>query len=93
MRNDIIDSEIDAILAEDDRRMALMYADYNPVTGEGAVASNTRGEQIIFREKVVIPDCTLPIQWITPEMKSNELIAAILQHGSLRTYAQKVLGD
>lgn len=93
MRNDAIDREIDAILAEDDRRMAIMYANYNAVTGEGATASNTRGEEIIHREKIVIPDCSLPEQWITPEMKANELIATILKHGTLKAYAQKELGE
>ena len=93
MQNTTIDKFVDEILAEDDRRMSIMYADYDPVTGENATASNTRGELVISRTKIKIPDCSLPTQWVTPEMLDNKLISAILKHGSIRAYARKELGE
>ena len=93
MSNDAIDKFVDEILAEDDRRMSIMYADYDPVTGENATATNTKGKLIISRSMIKIPDCSIPTQWVTPEMLCNELVASVLKYGSIRAYARRELGE
>lgn len=66
--------EIDNILAENKRRNDIVYAKFNPYTGEGSV-----GE----RFKCEIADYPIPVQYLPVEMKSIPLVKKLIKCGSV----------
>lgn len=62
------------MLREDDRRIAEMFAPFDPVTGKGSI-----GE----RELLEVPDFPLPRQWVPREMTATPLIQELVKAGSL----------
>lgn len=74
MTDNGIESDIQEILRENDRRNAVFHAPFNPVTGEGSI-----GERV----KVRIADFAIPIQWIPVEMMDIPFVAKLVGAGSI----------
>lgn len=68
---------IQAIIKENERRNAEIYAKFDPVSGEGSV-----GE----RKKVVIDDFPVSVQWLPVEMLRVPLVRQIVECGSVRAF-------
>ena len=68
---------IQAIIKENGRRNAEIYAKFDPVSGEGSV-----GE----RKKVVIDDFPVSVQWLPVEMLRVPLVRHIVECGSVRAF-------
>lgn len=68
---------IQAIIKENGRRNAEIYAKFDPVSGEGSV-----GE----RKKVVIDDFPISVQWLPVEMLRVPLVRQIVECGSVRAF-------
>lgn len=68
---------IQAIIKENGRRNAEIYAKFDPVSGEGSV-----GE----RKKVVIDDFPVSVQWLPVEMLRVPLVGQIVECGSVRAF-------
>lgn len=68
---------IQAIIKENGRRNAEIYAKFDPVSGEGSV-----GE----RKKVVIDDFPVSVQWLPVEMLRVPLVRQIVECGSVRAF-------
>lgn len=75
---------IDGILAENERRLARLKADYDPVTGEGL--AELLGEK---RYKVHIADYAIPDQWVPKAYAENRLVKAIVRAGGIDKFIQK----
>ena len=68
---------IQAIIKENGRRNAEIYAKFDPVSGEGSV-----GE----RQRVVIDDFPVSVQWLPVEMLRVPLVRQIVECGSVRAF-------
>ena len=68
---------IQAIIKENERRNAEIYAKFDPVSGEGSV-----GE----RKRVVIDDFPISVQWLPVEMLRVPLVRQIVECGSVRAF-------
>lgn len=73
---------IQQLLDENRRRNAVMYAPFNPVTGEGSL-----GE----RRQVRISDFALPLQWLPVEMLSIPFVSKLVKAGSITRFLSDVL--
>lgn len=71
------EEEIQAIIKENERRNAEIYAKFDPVNGEGSV-----GE----RKRVVIDDFPISVQWLPVEMLRVPLVRQIVECGSVRAF-------
>lgn len=65
---------IDDIVRENERRRAVLFAPFNPVTGEGSV-----GE----RKPFAIPDYPIPTQWLPVEMMDEPFVRALQAAGTV----------
>ena len=68
---------IQAIIKENERRNAVVYAKFDPISGEGSV-----GE----REKVAIDDFPIHTQWLPVEMLRVPLVRQLVECGSVRAF-------
>lgn len=68
---------IQAIIKENGRRNAEIYAKFDPVSGEGSVGA---------RKKVVIDDFPVSVQWLPVEMLRVPLVRQIVECGSVRAF-------
>lgn len=68
---------IQAIIKENGRRNAEIYAKFDPVSGEGSVCE---------RKKVVIDDFPVSVQWLPVEMLRVPLVRQIVECGSVRAF-------
>lgn len=68
---------IQAIIKENGRRNAEIYAKFNPVSGEGSVGK---------RKRVVIDDFPISVQWLPVEMLRVPLVRQIVECGSVRSF-------
>lgn len=76
------DTEIAALLAENDRRNEIMYAKFDPVTGEGSI-----GERV----RVSIADFAIPVQWLPVEMMDIPLVKKLVKAGSIDKFLSSVM--
>lgn len=76
--------DISKILAENDRRLKRLRAEYDPVTGDGL--AELLGEK---RVKLYIQDFAVPEQWVPAEMMENELVKGVKKAGSIDKYIEK----
>lgn len=67
-------AEVEAIIAENNRRNAAIRAKFNPITGEGSI-----GERV----KIEIRDFNLPIQYIPKRMMQVPLVRQIVEAGTI----------
>lgn len=65
------------LLKENDRRNAIIYAKFDPVTGEGSIGA---------RVKVHISDHPLPDQWLPVRMMRIPLVKQIVEAGSIERF-------
>lgn len=77
MQEDIISS----ILAENEKRLERLQAQYDPVTGEGL--AELLGEK---RVKLCISDFAIPVQWVTKDMMENKLVKEIKKAKTIENY-------
>lgn len=68
---------IQAIIKENGRRNAEIYAKFDPVSGEGSVGA---------RKKVVIDDFPVSVQWLPVEMLRVPLVRQIVECCSVRAF-------
>ncbi len=76
------DTEIAKLLAENDRRNEVMFAKFDPVTGEGSI-----GERV----RVCISDFAIPVQWLPVEMMKIPLVKKLVKAGSIDSFLSSVL--
>lgn len=69
--------EISSILNENDRRNAVMFAHFNPITGEGSV-----GERFLY----TLPDFPIPEQYLPVSIKNNKFLKALRKSGSIDNF-------
>ena len=72
------------LLAENEKRMTRLRADYNPVTGEG-LAELLGERRVLLR----IPDFAIPEQWVPAEMMDNRLVKGVVRAGGIGKYIEK----
>ena len=75
-------SVIDGILAENERRRSILFAPFNPITGEGSI-----GERTAF----TIADYPVPTQYLPIEMMDEPLVKALAGVGSIDKLISDVL--
>ncbi|MEG2599570.1 MAG: terminase [Muribaculaceae bacterium] len=75
------DNTIHKILEENDKRNAVVYATFNPITGYGSV-----GE----RECLSINDFPIPIQYLPVEMMNVPLVKKIAKCRSIKTFLDEL---
>ncbi|MCD8281881.1 MAG: terminase [Prevotella sp.] len=68
---------VNSILEENERRRARLFAVFNPITGQGS---------ILNRERVVIDDYDLPVQWLPLQMLKVPLVERVANAGSIAKY-------
>ena len=75
------DGIIENILAENEKRLERLRAQYDPVTGEGV-------EELtgIKRVMLSIPDYATPVQYVPEEMMQNKLIKDVVKAKGIDTY-------
>lgn len=73
--------DLQAILQEDDSRLAAIAAPFDPVTGEGSI-----GERV----RVVVKDMPgTPVMWLPVEMMDNELVKQLLAAKTVKNYIRR----
>lgn len=73
--------DLQAILQEDDRRLAAIDAPFDPVTGEGSI-----GERV----RVAIKDMPgTPVMWLPVEMMDNALVKQLLAAKTVKNYIHR----
>lgn len=82
MATNTIDTEIAALIAENDRRNEIMFAKFDPVTGEGSI-----GERV----RVSIADFAIPVQWLPVEMMDIPLVKKLVKAGSIDKFLSSVM--
>lgn len=73
---------IDDIIKDNDRRNRILYATFNPISGEGSI-----GE----RNVLSLPDFPIPIQYIPIEMMGEKTIKALKKEGSVKAFINNTL--
>jgi len=74
--------DVDSILRENARRNGVMYAPFNPITGEGSVGERTR---------FALSDFSLPVQYLPKTMLRVPLVRRLARAGSVRKFIEKTL--
>lgn len=82
MTTNTIDTEIAALLAENDRRNEVMFAKFDPVTGEGSIGKRVR---------VSIADFAIPVQWLPVKMMNIPLVKKLVKAGSIDKFLSSVM--
>ncbi len=73
--------EIQAILQENDHRLADIDAVFDPVTGEGSI-----GERV----RIVVKDMPgMPVMWLPVEMMDNEFVRQLLAAKTIKNYIRR----
>lgn len=67
-------NEVSRILKENERRRAVLFAPFNPVTGEGSI-----GKRVAF----TVSDYPIPTQLLPVEMMKEPLVKALKKAGSI----------
>ena len=75
-------TDIEKIVTENDRRNEVMYAPFNPITGEGSI-----GERVM----VEISDFAIPVQWLPVEMMSIPFVCKLVKAASIDNFLLNVL--
>lgn len=82
MTTNTADTEIARLLVENDRRNEVMFAKFDPVTGEGSI-----GERV----HVEIADFAIPVQWLPVEMMKIPFVGKLVKAGSIDKFLSSVL--
>ena len=73
---------IEDIIAENERRLAVIAEPFNPITGVGSI-----GERFTLRVK----DCSVPSMLLPISMKKEKIVRGLIKYGSLSDYLTKGL--
>ena len=68
---------IQEIIKENERRNAIVYAKFDPISGEGSIGD---------RKKAVIDDFPISVQWLPVEMMRVPLVRQLVKCGSIRSF-------
>ena len=82
MTTNTTDTEIARLLAENDRRNEIMFAKFDPITGEGSI-----GERV----RVEIADFAIPVQWLPVEMMKIPFVGKLVKAGSIDKFLSSEL--
>ena len=82
MTTNMTDTKIAELLAENDRRNEIMFAKFDPVTGEGSIGKRVR---------VSIADFAIPVQWLPVEMMDIPLVKKLVKAGSIDKFLSSVM--
>lgn len=77
-----IDITISKILQENERRRAIVFAPFNPVTGEGSI-----GQRVAF----TISDYPISTQYLPVEMMDEPFVKSLSKAGSVEAFIRDVL--
>ena len=72
-----IDITISKILQENERRRAIMFAPFNPITGEGSI-----GQRVAF----TVSDYPVPTQYLPVEMMDEPFVKSLSKAGSVDAF-------
>lgn len=76
--------DVKHIVSENNNRLKVVNAPFNPYTGEGAVGDRIR---------VVIEDFPIKVQWLPVEMLKYPLVKALVKRGSIEDFITKDLKE
>lgn len=79
---EVIDITISKILQENERRRAIVFAPFNPVTGEGSI-----GQRVAF----TISDYPIPTQYLPVEMMDEPFVKSLSKAGSVEAFIRDAL--
>lgn len=71
------------IIAENDRRNNIIFAKFNPITGQGSVGDRVR---------VAIEDFPIPVQWLPAPMLAVPLVKSLAKAKSVDAFIRSVFG-
>lgn len=74
---------VNDILKENERRRAILFAPFHPITGEGSIGSRTAFH---------LPDYPIPTQYLPDEMMDEPLVKALKKAGSVEELIRSTLG-
>ena len=77
-----IDITISKILQENERRRAIVFAPFNPITGEGSI-----GQRVAFP----ISDYPIPTQYLPVEMMDEPFVKSLSKAGSVDAFIRDAL--
>ena len=77
-----IDITISKIIQENERRRAIVFAPFNPVTGEGSI-----GQRVAF----TISDYPIPTQYLPVEMMDERFVKSLSKAGSVDAFTRDAL--
>lgn len=76
------DTDIHKILQENERRRAIVFAPFNPITGEGSI-----GQRVAF----TISDYPIPTQYLPVEMMDEPFVKSLSKAGSVDAFIRDAL--
>ena len=71
------------IIAENDRRNNIIFAKFNPITGQGSIGDRVRVE---------IEDFPIPVQWLPRPMLAVPLVMSLIQAKSIDAFILSAFG-
>ena len=77
-----IDITISKILQENERRRAIVFAPFNPITGEGSI-----GQRVAF----TVSDYPIPTQYLPVEMMDEPFVKSLSKAGSVEAFIRDAL--
>lgn len=77
-----IDITISKILQENERRRAIVFAPFNPVTGEGSIGQ---------RVALTVSDYPIPAQYLPVEMMDEPFVKSLSKAGSVEAFIRDAL--
>ena len=77
-----IDITISKILQENERRRAIVFAPFNPITGEGSI-----GQRVAF----TVSDYPIPTQYLPVEMMDEPFVKSLSKAGSIDAFIRDAL--
>ena len=77
-----IDITISKILQENERRRAIVFAPFNPITGEGSI-----GQRVAF----TVSDYPIPTQYLPVEMMDEPFVKKLSKAGSVDAFIRDAL--
>lgn len=77
-----IDITISKILQKNERRRAIVFAPFNPITGEGSI-----GQRVAF----TISDYPIPTQYLPVEMMDEPFVKSLSKAGSVEAFIRDAL--
>lgn len=74
------EEELNRLIEENDRRRAVMYAPFNPITGEGSIGDRFEAE---------IDDFPFKRQWLPVGLRENPFIQSLIKSGGISRFLKE----